>query len=62
MECDRYPEPERPRPARVSGRVRTRAEGDEEVGRCWGAYGRRDQTRPMARALRGAGLESVYHS
>ena len=36
MECDRYPEPETPRPLRVSVRVRTRVEGEEEaLGSVW---------------------------
>ena len=36
MERDMYPEPERPMPARASGRVRRRAEGEDEVlaGEC----------------------------
>ena len=51
MEREMYPEPERPMPARASGRVRRRAEGEDEVlGSVWAggsdsAYGARASRR-----------------
>ena len=58
LERELYPEPEGPRPARASGRVRLRVEGEEErLGSVW-AEG--PCSVDGARASRGTDLERAF--